>query len=235
MLYLFNLQKMEQNSLKDQLAKFVLGFLLMDKSANNVKLLFAEFAYKNGKIKEKISESMGKVWENMDKKERSHRSQIGKEQWNKMTPDQRKEFHRLSHEAIRKTSKEGSKLEKYLLKRLTEDGFRVEFHKEHLVVNEKLQMDLFLPELNVAIEVDGPSHFKPVWGEDALAKTQKSDQQKNGLLISRGTTVIRIRQEKCLSQKYQRDLYRKLSESLSKITSGKLSKDDMYIEIGDTK
>ena len=35
-----------------------------------------------------------------------------KEQWNKMTPDQRKEFHRLSHEAIIKTSNDGSKLEK---------------------------------------------------------------------------------------------------------------------------
>ena len=34
---------------------------------------------RNSKIKEKISESMGKVWENMDQKERSYRSKIGKE------------------------------------------------------------------------------------------------------------------------------------------------------------
>ena len=189
---------------------------------------------RNSSVKEKISESMGKVWEKMDKKERSRRSDIGKEQWNEMSVEKRKEFHKRSHEAIRKSSKEGSKLEKYLLGRLTEDGFRVDFHKEHAVVNERLQIDLFLPELNVAIEVDGPSHFKPVWGEDALAKTQKSDAQKNGLLISRGTAVIRVRQEKCLSQKYQRDIYKKLSESLSEIKKGRPSTEDtLYIEIGD--
>ena len=52
-------------------------------------------------------------------------------------------------------------------------GFKVEFHKEHWLQNHRLQLDLFIPDLRTVVEVDGPSHFKPVWGMENLIKNQK--------------------------------------------------------------
>ena len=44
--------------------------------------------------------------------------------------------------------------------------------------NNRLEIDLYVTDLQTAIEVDGPSHFEPVWGEENLIKNQRSDKQK---------------------------------------------------------
>ena len=57
----------------------------------------------------------------------------------------------------------------------------IEYHKKGIVPNSNLEVDIYLPEMGAAIEIDGPSHFLPIWGEEALSKTIKSDNEKNGL------------------------------------------------------
>jgi very-short-patch-repair endonuclease len=99
-----------------------------------------------------------------------------------------------AHVAIRKSSVEGSKLEKYILSKLLEKQYKVQFHKEQILSNTKLQIDIFLPAENIAIEVDGPSHFEPVWGDDCLSRNQKYDQKKTGLILGKGIKLIRIKQ-----------------------------------------
>ena len=84
---------------------------------------------------------------------------------------------------MRNSSRVGSKLEHFLLFELGKRNIKVEFHKEHWLQNHNLQVDLYLPEYSAAIEVDGPSHFKPVWGQDNLNRNIKSDQQKTGLIL----------------------------------------------------
>jgi len=116
---------------------------------------------------------------------------------------------------------------------LTEAGIKVEFHKEHLLLNENLHIDLFLPEINVAIEVDGPSHFEPIWGEEALERTQKSDRQKNGLILNSGFVLIRVKQKKTISEKYKRDLSTSLICKLREISDKYPSRENRYIEIGE--
>ena len=181
--------------------------------------------------KEKISDTTYSNWESMDEKERNRRSDMGKEQWENKTEEEKNEFYKLSGEAIRKASVEGSKLEKYLLEALTSSGFRVDFHREHMLLNERLQVDLFLPELSTAIEVDGPSHFKPVWGEEALERSQKSDKQKTGLILSSGFVLIRIQQDKALSNKYKRIILSRLLKSLDQIKQKYPPREERYIEI----
>mgnify|MGYP003325369255 CR=1 FL=1 len=101
--------------------------------------------------------------------------------------------------AVRESSKKGSKLEHFLLNKLINNGYKVDFHKEQFLVNTKLQIDLFLPKLNIAIEVDGPSHFSPVWGEEVLKRNIAYDQKKSGLIIGRGYSLIRVKQIKDFS------------------------------------
>jgi very-short-patch-repair endonuclease len=58
------------------------------------------------------------------------------------------------------------------------------------------EVDIFLPEVGFAIEIDGVSHHQPVWGEEVLQKTQLADSKKNGELLNNGISVVRVRNEK---------------------------------------
>jgi very-short-patch-repair endonuclease len=165
----------------------------------------------------KISNAQGKVWDKLTNEEREYRSLIGKEAWNKKTDEEKEIFLRRAGDAIRSAAKNGSKMERFLLEELLAEGYRVEFHKTHWLQNAQLEMDLYLPELKTVIEVDGPSHFEPVWGYENLAKNQMSDTQKDGLVLKYGLVMIRIKQNKRLSQRYMRDTLNTLLDLLSNI------------------
>lgn len=144
--------------------------------------------------KHKISLGVYGSWEDMSEKERKQRKIDSKKRWEKLDDETKQNMLQSAHIAIRKSSVEGSKLEKFLLKHLIQKGFKPEFHKEQILSNTKLQIDIYIPEKNVAIEVDGPSHFEPVWGEDSLSKNKKYDEKKTGLILGKGMKLIRIKQ-----------------------------------------
>jgi very-short-patch-repair endonuclease len=75
---------------------------------------------------------------------------------------------------------------------LEENGYIVNFHQKNLMHTE-LEVDLFLPKESVAIEIDGPSHYKPIWGDDHLQRQIKYDTEKNGILLSLGLVLIRVK------------------------------------------
>jgi len=183
--------------------------------------------------KERISEKQTEVWENLTDEEKEHRSSIGKAQWEAMPDHKKEEFRRKAGDAVRLAAKLGSKLERFLLRNLIGAGHRVDFHKEHLVKNERLQVDLFLPKLSVVVEVDGPSHFSPIWGQKTLVRNQRADAQKDGLLLGMGFCVIRIEQKRSLSAKFQRDILQKLLEQLEKIKDKFPSRAKRHITLGD--
>jgi len=184
-------------------------------------------------VKIKISDGMAKNWENLDDDERKKRSDIGKELWDKMTPQEKEDFQRKAGNAVRQASKDGSKLERHIYTALLEAGWRVDFHKEHMIVNERLQLDMMLPELNIAIEIDGPSHFSPIWGKTTFERNQRADQQKNGLLLGRGMVVIRVLNNKQPSQKTKRDITNKLIALIKDLEKNWPSIENRYIEIGE--
>ena len=81
-----------------------------------------------------------------------------------------------------------------------------------------MEVDLFLPALNVAIEIDGPAHFLPIWGQESLDKHIRADAQKSGLLINRGFVVLRVKNIiRNLSQKNMRDALEAIVEQIEKI------------------
>jgi predicted Zn-ribbon and HTH transcriptional regulator len=62
--------------------------------------------------------------------------------------------------------------------------------------NWKLRYDFHLPEENLLIEFDGKQHFEAnsfFGGEEAFARTQKSDQIKNDYALEHGIRLLRIR------------------------------------------
>lgn len=160
--------------------------------------------------KTKIGKSIIQQWENMDDNIKKTRKEKAKNLWDNLSDNEKQERLTAANQAVRTTSKTGSKLEHYLLKCLINDNYRVEFHKEQILSNTKLQIDLFLPTMNIAIEVDGPSHFLPVWGEDSLTKNQKYDKKKSGLIIGKGLKLIRVKQTHDFSNARAHQIYASL-------------------------
>lgn len=181
----------------------------------------------------KISNSLGQSWENLTEDELKEKSETGKRVWKNRSDEDKQRTLENSHRAILEAAKTGSKLEKYLLEQLIENGYKVDFHRSHMMVNEKLHIDIMLPDLNVAIEVDGPSHSEPVWGEGVLARNQRSDNVKTGLVLSQGLVLIRVKYPKTLTQIKKRDRLTKLLDALDKIKHKFPSRENRLFILGD--
>jgi len=184
-------------------------------------------------VKNKIGSSVMKHWDNMSDQELLNRQNKAREQRAKLDDDQKDNIIKLANQAVRSSSKTGSKLEKFLLNELLKHKFKVEFHKEQNLLNTKLQIDLFLPELNVAIEVDGPSHFLPVWGEESLKRNIKYDNKKTGLLLGKGCVIIRIKQTKDFSPSRARLILDQVLDKINSIKNKFPDSSNRIIEIGD--
>lgn len=185
------------------------------------------------KTKTKIGKSVLSSWEKLSSDELEKRKSKARDNWNNLSQDEKNNILKLANDAVRESSKHGSKLEKYLFRKLLDDGHIVEFHKEQSLVNTKLQIDLFLPKMRVAIEVDGPSHFQPVWGDDVLKRNQSYDDKKSGLILGKGLVLIRVIQIKDFSKSRADIIYEDLKKHLSDIDQNFPSADNRIITIGD--
>jgi len=165
-------------------------------------------------VKDKIGQSVMKSWENLTEEELFERREQSRLRWLNLSQEQKDNMLKLANEAVRKSSKEGSKLEKFLLSKLLADGYKVNFHQEHILSNSKLQIDIFIPRLNLAIEVDGPSHFEEIWGTEALSRNTKYDQKKEGLLVGKGLKLLRVRQNGDFSKARAERTYIKIKKFL---------------------
>lgn len=143
--------------------------------------------------KNNISSSIAKKWEGISDEERGRRVKAAQKRWKKIPKEKRKMMSLLAAEGVRKAAKEGSSLEKFLLDELTIRGYNILFHSEALEGTTKMHVDLLVPESKTAIEIDGPSHFLPIWGDESLANHQKWDKEKNAILLKNGFNVIRVK------------------------------------------
>jgi very-short-patch-repair endonuclease len=167
--------------------------------------------------KAKISESMGEAWDNVSDAERRRRADLAKKQWEEMPEDKKALMRKNNIAAIQETSKTGSQFEKYLAEGLTKAGYTVLCHREHLLKNGNLHLDLFLPSLKIVVEVDGPSHSKNVWGSQALKRTKQTDRQKDALVLLEGLVLIRVAQTQRISQRFMRRKLESLLETIDEV------------------
>tara|TARA_B100000676_G_scaffold141614_1_gene140271 strand:- start:45248 stop:46021 length:774 start_codon:yes stop_codon:yes gene_type:complete len=201
-------------------------------------------AIKNGRAKhptkgqkrteeEKLKISMGveKAWQEMSDESRAKFCESAKQRWDKMDPQKKREMQEKAGRALRLACLEGSKQEKFLKQKLEELGYEVQMHKKGLIEGN-FEIDLLLPELNTIIEVDGPQHFLPLFGEEKLAETIKLDSVKNGLLISKGFCVIRIKYLcRNMNQSVERKLWELVSKQVEKVQDKFPPKTKRFIEL----
>lgn len=148
----------------------------------------------NDSHKKNIGRGRSDYYQALSPEEKKRISEMSKKAWDDLGEEKQADIRRLAHESVREASKNGSKTEKHLRNRLTNAGYVVEFHKTGLVPSSKLEVDIFLPEIKLAIEIDGPGHFSPIWGEEKFRKQQSDDTIKQGILLNAGYSLLRIRQ-----------------------------------------
>jgi very-short-patch-repair endonuclease len=181
--------------------------------------------------KVKISEGVYKNWKNMPDSKKENISKNARERWDKIPADKKRDMMEKAGVALNKTCSEGSRAEKYIYERIQESGIDVVMHKQNLIEGN-FEMDLFLPGLKTIIEIDGPQHFMPLFGEKKLRETVKLDSIKSGSLISKGYCVIRVKYMlKRLSQKSARDLWTMIQKELDRIQGRFPAKKDRFIEL----
>jgi len=221
------------------------GIELDDKSTAQKKALKAgrskhptEGTKRSEGVRIQISESVHEHWQNLTNEEYQDRVEKARIQWDEMSETDRKALRDAAAIAVREASKNGSKMERFLLDKLVLEGYNILFHKKGLLPSQDLEIDLFVPELKVAIEIDGPAHFLPIWGETQAEKQKilqkhiKSDAHKSGLLLSQGFVVIRVKHlTKSLSEKHKRDVLDRVLTELDKIRNKFPSKTKRYIEL----
>ena len=181
--------------------------------------------------KAKISLGVEKAWTEMPEHKKKEFRKSAKNRWDNMPPEKRREMQEKAGRALRLACLEGSKQEKFLKTKLEEAGYQVVMHKKGLIEG-KFEIDLLLPELNTIIEVDGPQHFLPLFGEDKLANTVKMDSIKNGLLIAKGFCVIRVKYLcKNMNKSVERKLWSLVAAEVKKIEDKFPPNGKLFIEL----
>jgi len=147
--------------------------------------------------KVQIGERMAEQWGSMSDEERKRRSEISKKQWETMDEGRRESLQKKALDAVRVAADTGSRLEKYLIRGLTQAKYPVDFHvqldRQHIDMVVGRKVGQFK---GMAVEVNGPSHYKPIWGDDYYEKRAASDVKKVGMLVGSNFLVIIIKDTK---------------------------------------
>lgn len=166
----------------------------------------------------KISNATAKTWREMSEIDKDKLKAKLSDAWNNRDKEEIKEMHKKAAAAISEAGRKGSKLENFLIDNLPKRGYTVIAHKKGLVKNSNLEPDILVPSLKVLIEIDGPSHFLPVFGEEKLKKTMASDAEKNALFLQEGYCILRVKHIcKTLSSYKKRQALEDIVNELNKI------------------
>ena len=84
-----------------------------------------------------------------------------------------------------------SKLESYIEKRLTElyPTLLIRYNEKEDINSE---LDIYIPSLKFAVELNGPIHYEPIFGKEKMEQTQNNDQRKFQACLERGIELCII-------------------------------------------
>jgi hypothetical protein len=93
-------------------------------------------------------------------------------------------------------------------------------HLKFLCNNKEIigsELDFYFPELNLAIQINGILHFKPIYGDKKLKQIQQLDQEKRNICASKNIKLIELdcQSDKYLNKKVQNMRWNQLKQILA--------------------
>lgn len=156
--------------------------------------------------KTKIGLKLCDRYENLSDDEKKKLSEKSKKRWTDRSDETIMKMKERGIEKIQESAKIGSKLERFLFKKLKELKLPVQMH-QNITENMNLEVDLLIGK--VAIEIQGPTHYEPIWGAEKLEKTVQADTEKVALLLKYGYSVIHY---KHLTKRKSNSYYDKVAD-----------------------
>lgn len=147
--------------------------------------------------KQKISKGLGEFWDKLpDEDKEELRKKIGsawRRKWQQMSENDRRAMMEGLSNRAKEVQGKGSRLERYVAEELRKRGYVVEERSTNYTAGKQFEVDIALPKERIAIEIDGPTHFLPIHGEEHLAQQQERDSRKDEMVNSVGMNMLRIR------------------------------------------
>jgi endogenous inhibitor of DNA gyrase (YacG/DUF329 family) len=97
-----------------------------------------------------------------------------------------------SNPAFRPKKAGRSKLEKELEMLLKTTYPNLQFTCNDRIVCSGIELDFYFSDLNLAIEINGPFHYEPIFGQKAYEFTKNNDYKKRAICEKKGVELIII-------------------------------------------
>ena len=145
--------------------------------------------------KDLISDRMRDFYDSDEGEEAKARiSEFRQQEWAEKTDDERAAILTDLQQANRAKmqSGEGSNFENFLAEQLSAAGYMVEQRTKNWTPGQNFHVDIALPNDKIIIEVDGPTHWSPIYGDEELQKVVIKDSRKDKALIANGWNILRV-------------------------------------------
>lgn len=178
------------------------GFDIRDKSKAQKNYIEEHGSPLLGRVRSKeekdnISKGLQGFWTTMEDEEKNYlknkMAESAKVQWSSMSEHERKDAIYRMHLASKSKMYAGSKNENAIADMLVKSGYTIYQRTNNYVPGNKFEIDIAIPNLSIAIEWDGATHFMPIYGEEHLQKVIEKDDAKDSALMDAGWRVIRCR------------------------------------------
>lgn len=112
-----------------------------------------------------------------------------------------------------------SKLEKWIEEQLTEDFPELDIRFNDRELLDGLELDVYIPDLRFAVEINGIFHYEPIYDEDKFNKRVDRDNQKQRLCNEEGVElmVVNTSEQGHFSSESSRKYYKVIKEQIQKI------------------
>jgi very-short-patch-repair endonuclease len=118
-------------------------------------------------------------------------SKNAKERWRHLS-DKKKQEALGSLQRAQRGSKAGtSHMERMVGEELEKRGYKIMRRTKNFTPGGSMEIDIAIMSEKIAIEIDGPSHFKKLYDDDSLDRKIASDKKKNKYINDMGWTMIR--------------------------------------------
>jgi very-short-patch-repair endonuclease len=146
------------------------------------------------KEKETASISAKEYWlSNASKEARAKIAEKSQAYWDTVSDDEKQAIIERLHRACREAAANGSKAQRMIEKILKDKYHYVTMLGVVQIAGiGDLEVDIALPGVGIAIEVDGITHFRDVYSDDRYERAMEADKRKNDILTRAGWSVVRI-------------------------------------------